>query len=470
MAQKISQGSIFGRIGSGIGKGFAEQLPKEVERGRLAQGLQQFADKSKQQNMSPMEMAANLYGIPGVAERPQLVKSLSDLAMMESQGRALSREIPTEQQAFGIPPQQQQTKHLPNPRAEDYGLPPAEQEYLDFSSLPERKGSQIPERGAAAQAEKARPPSLTTEELSQRVQEGYIPPNRQQKMAMAADLYQKNPSLYQNNPQNAIAAVDEAVRSEEQQQQAYEAKYKNLSDLQQNVVSRLGSHSQKLNVAVPANVYSKIEDEAIQATKPKKEGGEGLTEQQAMKKYGDKLDTISREYSDLSSVGNWSVALKPSKTTLSQLNSLQKSFKSRGDTRNMADSLIANSKISPRLAYAVAEPVGDTPTLARSLREVTPIETIDTGFETVYPEEWGRKSLDVAKKIAPTLGTTGSPLAVAWELQKKNYDPQVWIDYLTENQRDLNLTVNQVEQLRKATDPVTPWNDWWLSSFTGIGE
>lgn len=43
--QKIKQGNIFGRIGSGIGQGLAEHAPKEIERSRLASGLKALGEK-----------------------------------------------------------------------------------------------------------------------------------------------------------------------------------------------------------------------------------------------------------------------------------------------------------------------------------------------------------------------------------------------------------------------------------------
>ena len=32
MAIEINQGNLFGRIGTGIGKGLADQVPKEIDR------------------------------------------------------------------------------------------------------------------------------------------------------------------------------------------------------------------------------------------------------------------------------------------------------------------------------------------------------------------------------------------------------------------------------------------------------
>lgn len=76
MVQEIKQGDIFGRVGSEFGKGLAESMPKEIERGRLAEGLGRFEKDSV--NLNPMQQLARLSSIPGIT--PQMVQSFSELA------------------------------------------------------------------------------------------------------------------------------------------------------------------------------------------------------------------------------------------------------------------------------------------------------------------------------------------------------------------------------------------------------
>ena len=52
MAQYIKNANIFGRIGTGIGKGVNEQLPKEVEHQRFRSGLQKLGEKLQQTKIS----------------------------------------------------------------------------------------------------------------------------------------------------------------------------------------------------------------------------------------------------------------------------------------------------------------------------------------------------------------------------------------------------------------------------------
>jgi len=82
MAQQIKQANIFGRIGTGLGRGLAEQLPKEVDRERLSSGLRSFEEEH--QNLNTMQQIARLSAIPGIT--PQSIQSLSELAKVNNQG------------------------------------------------------------------------------------------------------------------------------------------------------------------------------------------------------------------------------------------------------------------------------------------------------------------------------------------------------------------------------------------------
>jgi hypothetical protein len=93
VAQTIKQGNIFGRIGSGIGQGIAEQAPKEVERYRLASGLK---DLSESQGLSPFQQFSRLASLPGAT--PQMIQSGSELLRQQAQGNAYKRGAPGSQE------------------------------------------------------------------------------------------------------------------------------------------------------------------------------------------------------------------------------------------------------------------------------------------------------------------------------------------------------------------------------------
>lgn len=410
-AYQVRQGDIFGRVGSGLGSGLAEQLPQEMDRYRLSKGLQEIDNNP---NLTPAQRYGKLLTLPGLT--PQGLQGYSELMQRKMMGDAMN------------PPNQ------PSP---------------------------FPEKSVKEEATNSEIPSLTKEDSFAKAQEGFIPRTEEQKLDAAGTRFKSNPALFKNDPQRAIDYENQIDATNEKIAAANQTKHQNLTHIQDNVVKRLGKYSEDLGVDIPTNVYSKIEDKAIQATKPRSEGGGGLTEQQAMKEYGKELDAVSRDYSAIDALGGWGVVNRPAKNTLSSIQALQDKFEKRGDTENFADTLISKGKFSPLQAYSMAQPVKKVPALNNELfklKDVFSTRTEDPVFET--------KS--IAPKLAKNLGQKGSPLAVAYELKRKGYDANTWLDYLQENREELNLQDWQGRQLDKPRNLLPEFNDWWLNAWSGI--
>jgi hypothetical protein len=418
MAQLIKQGNIFGRVGSSIGQALAEQVPKEIERNRLSSGLENL---NSQKNLSAQEYFTKALSVPGLIDRPQVIQSLENLSRQRARGEALAG--------------QQQPKPSP-----------------------------FPERSVSPQeATNSNVPSLTKEDIFKKTQEGYIPPTISDRDAIAGDAYNKNPAFFGNDPQKAIEWADQNIAQEEKIANAYATKHGNLSKIQDNVVTRLEDQAKRLNTQVPAELYSKIEDEAIQATKPKSEGGRGLTEQQAMKEYADRLNDASRDFAKIDEVGSWGISLRPAKDSLRSMKEIQNKMESLDQTDNYAKKLIASNQLSPKLAYAIAQPVSKVPGLNATLSKLPNNEL----------KNYKNPKLETLK-VSPELAKfvkdneKASPLAIAHELDKKGWDGSAFLEYVTDHANELNLRQRQSEQTSTPINLVAPWNDWWLSSFTGI--
>lgn len=431
MAQLIKQADIFGRLGTGAGKGLAEQIPKEIEHNRFASGLQQLERDAP--GLNPQQYYTRALQIRGLADRPQLVQSLGDFARQQAKGQALS-QMPQGASA--------QPQPFPFPQRQPEG--------------PVQPSSNIP--------------SITREDELAQIQKGYTPPTQDQIIQEAGRLYTENPALYGNNPEKAIEAAETAEIRKEKIFEAAEKRNRNLTQIQDNVVSRLDAQSKRLNTQVPADFYSRIEDEAIEATKSKEQGGRGLTEQQAMKEYGDKLNDASRLFAKVRELTGWGVLTRPAKATITPLNQLQSEFEKMGETDNFAKSLISE-KITPKLAYAMAQPVSRVPGLSKAIKTLPRIPGIKNLAQSkLHPEKVIPATLEVAPRLAKFVkdNDKASPLAIAYELEASGYDPQTWLQYLVDNGSKLNLRQRQSEQAATAIDTTVPWNDWWLSEFTGV--
>lgn len=428
--QKIKQANIFGRVGSGLAQGMGLQLPKEIEHYRMTKGLQDLEG----QDLDPQQYFTRaLSASPGMVDRPQVVQSLADLARQQMRGQALI--------------QQQNQEPAPNP----------------FPSPPQEAS---PSTNA---------PSVTKGETLEQIQKGFIPLNYDQLLQNAGKMYGANPKLYGGDPNNALRAAEDAEIRRKSIYDAQKQKHSDLQTIQDNIVNRLKNHSERLGVdpAVPANLYSKIEDKAINAVRPKAEGGEGLSEQEAMKKYGQQLDAASRDYKSLDSIGDWGITARPAAETLRTFKNLQKNAEDRGDTENLADEMISKNKVSPKFAYSAAEPVSRVPVANKFIKDLPSLKSIVNTSTTpgqVPSNISAPKTMEIAPKLAKMVKENPklSPLAVAYELEKKGYHPDVWLKYLTDNRKDLDITESQGRQLDKPSNLIDPWNDWWLGSWTGI--
>lgn len=93
MTYSVSPGNIFGRIGTSIGKGLAESIPKEAERYRLSQALNEIGNNP---NLNQFQRFAALASAPG--STPQIVQTGGELLrqqqLMDAYKRSASGQQP----------------------------------------------------------------------------------------------------------------------------------------------------------------------------------------------------------------------------------------------------------------------------------------------------------------------------------------------------------------------------------------
>ncbi len=274
MAQYIKQGNIFGRLGSGIGKGLADQLPEEITRGRLASGLKELGN---QKDLTPFQQFSSLSAIPGVT--PQMIESGSNLLRQQGMLKGAQDQKNPDQSAFN---------EIKNSR--------------NMASQNETKGLIGTENTQAA----LQPP---------------VPKSLSQLQERAVELHEQSPGLYPDY-QTALQGASQ----EDQQKIAQNAAQQQARVSQKNVESDIRNELRGLqsasNAQVPDNVYQKIENKALKAI----ERGE-KDELTAAKQARDELDSISRDYKKIDSFGNLTLLASNPKEVVNSLNSLRKKFK-----------------------------------------------------------------------------------------------------------------------------------------------
>lgn len=412
--------------------GAAEALPgvlnKEMERNRLQKGLQEL---SQAEGLTPFEKFAKFSSIPGVT--PQMIQSGTNLLMQQDRAKAFKDMI------------NQEAQQKPNP----------------FAQFKE------PEQVSTY-------PTTEKPEDLENIQEGFISPTKEQEYANAARKFSKDPGRFNNDPQRALDLEAEETLRNEKIAQDYQTRHKNLTDLQNRVVQNLNTHADNLGVEVPANVRSDIEDKAIMAIKPKSKGGLGMSEQEAKKTYGKELDEASRQYGNLKGIGNWSMFRKRPSEINKSLDNLSDDFAKRNDSENMADNLVGENGLSPSRAYAIAYKVSRDKELNNELKKLPFLNTMGKRASsilkgTITPEKMAQKTLEASEKLAKLLNNeNNSPLAIGYELEKRGYDPQIWMQYLNEHADELRLYPRQRRELSKPDSFTGTFNDWWLDAFTGV--
>ncbi len=437
MVQELTTNpSVFGRLGKGLAQGLADTVPKEIERNRMASGLKRFAQESGGRNQ--IENLAELASIPGALNSPQLIKSFSDLARQQA-------IINSTNQQQNQQPKQNQQQNLTT--------------------------SGIPLASPAQQAE-ATPQSATTKEGVRAALNPYIPPTAQEKELMARQLLAQEPYIYPDI-ETARAAIDRNISAETQKSNAeiqardYEQNVQTRAEQElTNEINRLGGKG------LPGEILSDIENEAIESVRSGK-----LTEKQAAKVYGKKAQEIDRDIATMNSWGGIGLISNKPKELLSAIENVKDSFHKNGYKRQFEDLLVAKNGITPQFASAINNPVKNQKDLngyMKSLPDLkTKIEKVQgvpglAGLGSTSPKN-SQQTLKIAPELAKLMGNNGSPLSIAYELDKKGYDSQVWKDYLNENKDKLDLKQSQLDQLKKTQNSFYGWlNDLWLQSFTGI--
>lgn len=429
MVQYIKQPNALAQFGTGFGQGLAEQLPKEIERGRLAGALKNVQGM---QNASPLEQFS--YLAPYMADKPQLLQNTTELLKHAAQTNALKQQADIQGQ----------------PRQNPF------QNIMDQES----QGT----------------PSITTPEGIEATKGSYIPPTYSQILARAGQLAQQNPQLYGNDPNKAIAAAQEEANLEKARNEAFQGRRQNEKGLLGDLKTSLQNEAERRGVKIPGNEYTELENQAKEMFKPKSEGGRGMTEEQIKDELGKRADDISRDYQNLKNLGPGLVLGRETKETKRSMESLRKKFADRGQLENFADTLVSDLKLSPQVAAYYTYPVKDNREISNYINGLPKLtnnqiikENPDASFDDIERIK-GEKTIKAAPEIAKMMGKNDSPMAIAMYMRSKGYDPYEFLTYLSENRKKLQLTEAQGRELDKPRNFTPTLSDNWMLFSTGLDE
>lgn len=431
-------GNAFGRIGKGLGQALSEQVPKEVERLRLASGLKKFEEQSS--GLTPVQQFTRLAAIPGISP-----EHLYTIAPLLRQQATREEGISRIRSNLNTPNEKENTQQTE-------------------SALP------LGNAGEAADKRALKTLSATQSQLTPIVQK-----SPQELFSEAALLSQQNPNTYPT-PNDAMPFVQaqEKTRIDNLNEQRSVA---NTADkIQQELRSRLVATmgGEKTAQGVPGTVQTRllrnIEDELAN---PKNK----LSEQHIIDKWAAKGKRIAQAQTNLDtrSKGGW----------LAKLGSIGGVAGAAASTigaeylpKRIRDTIEATRKV-----YHEAEADEEFQDIIASKFDLTSAgsayftyprenETINKYIASLKIPKKGssndRTALEAADFISRNLSSQDSILSYAMELKKKGIDPQVFFDRMNQNAEAGLYMPNprQQNEFQKGYPSLPSLGDMYIFSLT----
>lgn len=352
MSYSVHPGSILGRIGTEAGRGLAEQIPKEAERYRMAQGLKQFEQEAS--GLSPMQQLARLSSIPGIT--PQMIQTFGELGKLEGvrgAGPVSTSAIPSA--SIGSPPASPSipSKQDTTPPASPPTRKPADSFATPTPTPPTPVPVATPRKNETPPLPTPKPvdynkqfQSLTKVEDVQNSRAPIL--TEEDKERAAFDLLQKYPKRFPGGLNEARAKVD---AEEASRIKAFEtAKQKRTNDitLQNETVTRFNS---KLKGDLPQEIKDTFEQRAVD----KVAAGKATPEQAGIVAAKEANDFI-KDRDLLKTLGSYPLGKVP-ESLIKDLKRIRDSYASIGHLPIFVQDMKNYNGLGDHLASTVAMPL-----------------------------------------------------------------------------------------------------------------
>jgi len=446
MVQMIKQGNIFGRIGSSIGQGLAEQIPKEVERNRLSSGLKAIGENK---DLDPYQRFAETVGV--AHEYPQIIQSAGELSRQQAMRNAYGQNGGQEpnkgaggqgkkaivQENAGVSSSGRQ------PTSENASIPSGFKNRQEEAMTGERLAKKNPaaselipeipftqkERETDFDREARRNPYATFEQINAKVDD-----NERRRLA-APEAYRKQEEYLNNREDEAEKELDKQLETSLQ---------KEGKDIYGDLTgdTLLGMKKAMINDL---------------ATNP------DLTSKQAAEKWRKKGKDFVEQKNQIKELSNRDIfeRISPTKKVenLKRLKEASKSYHDLDLSREYYNTLRSDFGMSPGGAAEIAYKKSDAvkQLINKTNFGLSSIDKIPY-FSRKFAEEFGlnRTSYD------SILGT-----ARAMKDKEPFFDEISFFDYLRDHQDEYNLTPDQKKELLSGpSDIFSNWGD--QSIFGGL--
>lgn len=410
-------GNIFGRIGSGIGKGLSEQVPKEIERSRLSGGLKKLGEDAKMGKMvSPFDQAAQLLGTPGAT--PQMVDALLPL--------------------------------LRNQQAREEAMRRAQGTPREMA----------PGIGTA-------PQPAASEAVSRRTQPNYLQRSTPQQIQQeTARLLNTFPNLYPTESEARAEAekIDARRLAVDQDLEGKRELTKKFFEEQLETV--LQKTGQNVFNEIPGGAKMRFLKDA-QADVER-----GMTPFEAASKAAEDAKNLADAKLRIQAEGRKSFLGKERNRTREIIKSAQKEF-SKGGAEQLKDfkNLIKKEHdLSEYEAASLAYPVEQNEKLYGELESLPSIKRKRGQFETPKMKKRAKDSaIQIAQQTAKSLAPNDSIYSIANFLEQKGYSRDAFVDEVRRlhNEGKLELNPRQTEEVLSSPNFISTLGDLYFKAFGG---
>lgn len=448
MSYQIKQAPLGARLGTGIGQGLSEQIPKEIERGRLASGLKQFEQDAS--GLNPMQQLARLSSIPGIT--PQMIQSFGELARQQSQRQSYINRANSNQ---NMPKQASQP--LSN---------------VDFVNLNQRRQAGPQEQTPQGNFSSGEPQILEKNPLSPELQPviPWSPAQRDDEIGRVWDL---NPWMTRDE---VLRQVEDNERRYLESPKAYQEQQKYLEDQQAKANSEIDSQlRKKLQIPKDKEIFegNKITGETVNRIERgvsrdlRKNPNSNLND--LVNVWTDRALNNDKQKSELSKLANRSLDEKLLKKSdnLEKLKSISKSFKEFGNSEEYYNNLRSSFDLSPEGAASIAYPLSKS--ADNYLQKIKPSQV--NKFNV--PVNANENSIKHAYNLGDYLTREDSVLSIAKNIKEKDpfFDIKTFLSEVRSIQDELGLTPQQKLEINsRGIDDIFPnWGDIFLFPKMGKG-
>jgi hypothetical protein len=476
MANYVKKANIFGRIGENLGKGLAEQIPKEVEHQRRSAGLKALGEKK---DLDPYQAFTELSSVYGVT--PQMIQTGGELYKQRGLRNSFKRNS-SENGASSL-------QSSPDRQAFNN---------TNFANLPRTENNNEKSNFANREEEAKSKPGLATENTGN---EKFIP-------SIPWTPEQVNDEIsreWERNPQMSYEQVNERVKEKERRYlEAPEAYRKQQEYLKEQENKAAKEFDDQLATALQKegkNIYSDLTGTDQLNLKKSMYNDLATNPSLTTRTAAEKWVKIGKDHvekkNELRTKANRDIfdKIAPSKKeeTLKALMAAQPAYEKLGSQKQFYDMLRSKNKsptfgVNPQngerflqdpgsfgfdaspggaalIAYPRSEGVKKLISSYPKGRPITSTYGQETQFDINQREKFSRK---FAEDFAKARTVSDSILAVAREMKDKHplFNEVTFFDWLRDHQKEYKFTPDQEKELITGVSDITPnWGDLALFPY-----